>query len=91
MNKCKSIPKRHDSPLFHPANFPYEHWSRLRTNNGLERIMKEIRRRTRVVGSFPDGYSAMMLVGARLRHISTTKWGTRQYMNICKLYEGGIR
>ena len=45
-------------------DFPYEHWSRLRTNNGLERIMKEIRRRTRVVSSFPDGYSAMMLVGA---------------------------
>ena len=72
-------------------DFPYEHWSRLRTNNGLERIMKEIRRRTRVVGSFPDGYSAMMLVGARLRHISTTKWGTRQYMNACKLYEGDVR
>ena len=72
-------------------DFPYEHWSRLRTNNGLERIMKEIRRRTRVVGSFPDGYSAMMLVGARLRHISTTKWGTRQYMNTCKLYEVGIQ
>ena len=72
-------------------DFPYEHWSRLRTNNGLERIMKEIRRRTRVVGSFPDGYSAMMLVGARLRHISTTKWGTRQYMNTCKLYEDGVK
>ena len=71
-------------------DFPYEHWSRLRTNNGLELIMKEIRRRTRVVGSFPDGYSAMMLVGARLRHISTTKWGTRQYMNTCKLYEVGV-
>ena len=71
-------------------DFPYEHWSRLRTNNGLERIMKEIRRRTRVVGSFPDGHSAMMLVGARLRHISTTKWGTRQYMNTCKLYETGV-
>ena len=41
--------------------------SRLRTNNEMERIMKEIRRRTRVVGSFPDGYSAMMLVGTRLR------------------------
>ena len=52
--------------------------------------MKKIRRRTRVVGSFPDGYSAMMLVGARLRHISTTKWGTRQYMNTCKLYEEGV-
>ena len=41
--------------------------------------------------SFPDGYSAMMLVGARLRHISTTKWGTRQYMNTCKLYEVGVQ
>ena len=68
-------------------DFPYEHWTRLRTNNALERIMKEIRRRTRVIGAFPDGYSAMMLVGARLRHISTTKWGTRQYLNTCKLYK----
>ena len=71
-------------------DFPYEHWRCLRTNNGLERIMKEIRRRTRVVGSFPDGNSALMLVGARLRHISPTKWGTRQYMNTCKLYDGGV-
>ena len=72
-------------------DFPYEHWTRLRTNNGLERIMKEIRRRTRVVGRFPDGYSAMMLVGARLRHLSTTKWGTRQYMNTCKLYGEDVK
>ena len=68
-------------------DFPYEHWTRLCTNNALERIMKEIRRRTRVIGAFPAGYSAMMLVGARLRHISTTKWGTRQYLNTCKLYK----
>ena len=68
-------------------DFPYEHWTRLRTNNALERIMKEIRRRTRVIGAFPDVYSGMMLVGARLRHISTTKWGTRQYLNTCKLYK----
>jgi len=65
-------------------DFPSEHWRKIRTNNGLERIMKEIRRRTRVVGSFPDGYSAMMLVGARLRHISTTKWEDRQYL-VCKM------
>ena len=63
-------------------DFPYEHWSRLRTNNGLERIMKEIRRRTRVIGSFPDGYSAMMLVGARLRHISRS-FASRQSCNYC--------
>ncbi|MHC5056817.1 MAG: transposase, partial [Planctomycetota bacterium] len=51
-------------------SFPEEHWVRIRTNNGLERIMKEIRRRTRVVGSFPDGQSALMLAAARLRHIA---------------------
>jgi putative transposase len=43
--------------------FPPEHWRRIRTNNPLERIMREIRRRTNVVGSFPDGNSALMLVG----------------------------
>ena len=71
-------------------DFPYEHWIKIRTNNGLEQIMKEIRRRTRVVGSFPDGYSAMMSVGARLRYISTTKWETRQYLCTCKIYEQGV-
>jgi putative transposase len=67
--------------------FPPEHWRSLRTNNPLERIMKEIRRRTRVVGSFPDGRSALMLVAARLRHIAGTKWGLRRYMNMDRLKE----
>ena len=49
--------------------------------------MKEIRRRQELLGSFPDGYSAMMLVGARLRHISTKKWGARQYL-ACKIEFG---
>jgi transposase-like protein len=60
--------------------FPTNHWRRLRTNNPLERIIREIRRRTRVVGAFPDGHSALMLVAARLRHIASTKWGRRRYM-----------
>jgi transposase-like protein len=67
--------------------FPREHWRRIRTNNPLERIMKEIRRRTRVVGSFPDGNSALMLVAARLRHIAGTKWGLQQYLKIDRLEE----
>jgi len=67
--------------------FPREHWRSLRTNNPLERIMKEIRRRTRVVGSFPDGRSALMLVAARLRHIAGTKWGLRRYLNMDRLRE----
>ena len=39
-------------------------------NNPLERIMKEIRRRTRVVGAFPDGQSCLNLAAARLRYIA---------------------
>jgi len=54
-------------------DFPRAHRIRIRTNNGLERIMKEIRRRTRVVGAFPDGHSALMLCAARLRHIAATQ------------------
>ena len=67
--------------------FPREHWIRIRTNNVLERIMREIRRRTRVVGNFPDGQSAVMLVAARLRHIAGTKWGTRAYLDMERLRE----
>jgi putative transposase len=66
-------------------SFPREHWTRLRTNNMLERIMREIRRRTRVVGNFPDGQSALMLVGARLRHLAGTKWGARCYLDMTRL------
>ena len=62
--------------------FPSAHWRRIRTNNPLERILREVRRRTRVVGAFPDGNSALMLVAARLRHIAGTRWGTMRYLNI---------
>jgi putative transposase len=51
---------------------PSEHWRCLRTNNPLERLMREIRRLTRVVGAFPDGQSALMLMAARLRHVAAT-------------------
>ena len=63
-------------------SFPETHWRRIRTNNPLERIMREIRRRTKVVGAFPDGQSALMLCAARLRHIAGTAWGTRRYLNM---------
>ena len=69
------------------TQFPRTHWMRIRTNNGMERIMREIRRRTRVVGSFPDSQSALMLVCARLRHISAGAWSTRTYLDMKKLYE----
>lgn len=71
-------------------DFPREHRSRIRTNNALERITKEIRRRTRVVGAFPDGHSALMLCAARLRHIAGTQWGSKRYLNMDLLLEQDI-
>mgnify|MGYP000141565128 FL=1 len=64
------------------CDFPSEHWTRIRTNNVIERLNREIRRRTRVVGSFPDGNSALMLVCARLRHVAGSQWGNKKYMNM---------
>ena len=64
------------------CDFPGEHWTRIRTNNVIERLNREIRRRTRVVGTFPDGDSALMLVCARLRHVAGTQWGNKKYMNM---------
>ena len=63
-------------------SFPAEHWTRIRTNNTLERINREIKRRTKVVGSFPDGESALMLVCARLRHVTGSEWGSKRYLNM---------
>ena len=63
------------------CDFPYEHWTRILTNNVIERLNREIRRRTRVVGTFPDGNSALMLVCARLRHVAGTQWGSKKYMS----------
>src|SRR6476661_8931157 len=62
--------------------FPEEHWRRIRTNNPLERILREIRRRTRVVGAFPDGQSALNLAAARLRHIAGSEWSTKRYLSM---------
>jgi transposase-like protein len=67
--------------------FPDKHHRQIRTNNPLERLMREIRRRSRVVGCFPDGRSALMLAAARLRYIAATQWGTRRYMNMDRLKE----
>lgn len=67
--------------------FPDSHWIKLRTNNPLERLMREIRRRTKVVGAFPDGESCLNLAAARLRHIAATNWSTRRYMTMEPLAE----
>ncbi|SHL85314.1 Transposase, Mutator family, partial [Fibrobacter sp. UWOV1] len=62
-------------------------WRLRRSGIIIERLNREIRRRTRVVGCFPDGESALMLVCARLRHVASKEWGTKRYLNMKHLYE----
>ena len=58
-------------------NFPTEHWRKIRTNNAMERVNREIKRRTKAIGAFPDGASALMLVCARLVMLQTAVGATR--------------
>ena len=68
-------------------DFPTEHWPRIRTNNVTERVNREIKRRTKAIGAFPDGQSALMLVCARLRHVAASDWGTKRYLNMDHLFQ----
>ena len=69
------------------TRFPMEHWRRICTSNAIERLNREIRRRTRVVGTFPDGRSALMLVTARLKYVADSEWGPRRYLDVSLLDE----
>lgn len=68
-------------------DYPREHRRRIRTNNMIERLNREIRRRTSVVGSFPDGRSALMLICARVRYVTSSEWSTRRYLDMSRLGE----
>ena len=87
LEKAAALVEGGAEETFSYYGFPPTHWRSIRTNNPLERINREIRRRTRVVGNFPDGQSALMLVCARLRYIAGHKWGTERYLNMRPLYQ----
>jgi transposase-like protein len=67
------------------TSFPMQHWTRIRTNNAIERLNREIRRRTRVVGTFPDGHAALMLVATRCKYVAESDWETRRYLDVSML------
>jgi len=64
--------------------FPREHWHRIRSTNGLERLHGEIKRRTRAVGAFPDRASALRLVTAVALQV-TAIWTDRRYLDMSLL------
>ena len=61
----------HEAPTY--TNYPYEHWLKIRNSNEIERINREIRKRTNAVGALHDGNSALMLVCPRLRFVSASE------------------
>ena len=64
--------------------FPPAHWRRIRSTNGLERLHREIKRRTSAVGAFPDRQSALRLVTAVALH-ATKPWDQRRYLDMTLL------
>jgi transposase-like protein len=65
-------------------SIPKEHWVRIRSTNGLERLHGEIKRRTRSVGAFPDRQSALRLVTAVALE-KTQVWSDRRYLDMSLL------
>jgi transposase-like protein len=64
--------------------FPREHWTRIRSTNGLERLHGEVKRRTRSIGAFPDRDSALRLVTAVALETAQV-WADRRYLDMSLL------
>ena len=62
--------------------FPREHWRRIHSTNPLERLNKEVKRRTKVVGVFPDRASVLRLVGMNLKEIDDDWRAGRHYFQL---------
>ncbi len=70
--------------------YPETHWSRIRTNNPLERLLREVKRRLKVVGTFPDVESALMLATARLKWTQETTWSQKRYLCMSEEQSGAV-
>ncbi len=64
--------------------FPRQHWRRIRSTNGLERLHGEVKRRTNAVGAFPDRQSALRLITAVALN-TTALWASRRYLDMSLL------
>ena len=67
--------------------FPMKHWRKIRSTNPLERLNKEIRRRTDVVGIFPSDASTVRLIGALLMEQSDEWQVCRRYLSLESMAE----
>lgn len=71
-------------------DFPKEHWRRIRTSNGMERLNREIKRRTRVAVLFPNKESALRLVTGVVIEIHEDWVTGKQYLDMGPLMNKGL-
>jgi len=81
-SKAADTLERFRFSLWNYRSFSREHWRRIRTTNGLERINKELKRRTRVVGAFPSDRSFMRLGVSILIDINEEWMTTKKYLSM---------
>jgi transposase-like protein len=73
---------RFSQDIWNHRAFPKEHWKKIRTTNGLERINKELKRRCRVVGAFPND-GALLRLGVSILMDINEEWLTgRKYLSM---------
>jgi putative transposase len=81
-SKSADTVERFQFGLWNYRSFPRAHWKRIRTTNGLERINKELKRRSRVVGAFPSDESFMRLGVSILIDINEEWMTTKRYLSM---------
>lgn len=80
--KLAELMRRAEEDVLAYKSFPQEHWPKIHSTNPLERLNKEIKRRTNVVGIFPNEAAITRLVGALMLE-QNDEWAvTRRYMTL---------
>jgi len=82
LKRAASICERYIHELYNYQTFPKNHWRRIKTTNMLERVNKELKRRSKVVGAFPSEKSLIRLVATILIDINEEWLTGRRYLNM---------